>query len=373
MRRATLTLGALLLLLAQAASALSLDGRVQLETAQLRGRFTEDGRPSAASDVRRAELSVQAPLAPQLQASVTVALDEGQAVLDEALLTWRPEGLGAKGLALQLGRFDPDFGLDPSSSSNWTLALERSPIFDLAPDAASGDNSLGLRADHAGQHHVLSGSLMAGEDRDQAVFRAVRLGLEPGRVWQLGASLALGSGLADDGRLRSRLGLRATTEAERGRRSTLARALRGGDTYGRDLAWVLEAALQQGPWLVQTEWLQRRLDGASAGSAPRSAQGQTLALGWVLQGAPRRHDARRARFGRPGDAGPAGTWEAVVRLDRLRVQGAGDAQVLTLGLAWSAAATWRVAGNLVWARADDANAVGQRSGTGLALRLQALF
>jgi phosphate-selective porin OprO/OprP len=352
------------------AAALELGGRVQLEAATLRGAVTDDGRERSGAYRRRAELELRATLLPPLQASATLALDdEDRAVVDEAVLIGWPGGRRGDGAVLRLGRFDPDFGLDPSTSSNWTLALERSPLFDLAPDVASGEDSLGLRAEHAGAGHAASVSLHEGEARDQATLRVVALGTE-GAVWQLGGSLARGSGLADDGRLRTRLALRGSTELDGGRRATLARGLSRDERYRRDDTVALEAAWQQGRLLAQAEWLQRRLHGATRGAAPRRAQGHTVTVAWLLHGAPRRHDARRARFGRPGEGGSV---EAVLRWDRLQAAGAGGARVATLGLAWTADRVWRVGANHVWARVDEPGAASRRSARGLALRVQATF
>ncbi len=351
-----------------AARALEIGGRVQAEAAALRGQFTDDARSRSGRYVRRAELELRATLAPPLEATATVVLDdEDRAALDELMVTAWPVGRRGEGLSLRLGRFDPDFGLDPSTSSNWSLLLERSPVFDLAPDVASGDDSLGVRADHAGQRHAVSASLMFGEARDQAVLRTVALDGTAARVWQLGASVALGRGLADDGRFRSRLGLRATTELDGGRRATLQRALRAGEVYRRDTTLGLEAAWQQGRLLLQAEWLQRRLGAASAGSPSRQARGHTVTAAWVLQGAARRHDARRARFGRPGSGG---SLEAQLRVDRLHA-GDGRARAMALGLAWTVDRVWRVAANHVWARSDGPAATD--SGQGWALRVQASF
>jgi phosphate-selective porin OprO and OprP len=370
-------LGGLCLVASSAAAAppLEVSGRLQIEAARIDGTLTDDGRARSARYLRRAELEFGAALAPTLEATVVLEFDsDGDAQLTEAVLNGWPAGQRRSGMTWRLGRFDPDFGLDPSTSSSGLPTLERSAIFDLAPDVASGDRSLGLRVDHAGRHHSGSAGLYAGESRDQLVARAVALGggpsSGPARLWQLGASVALGRGLDDDGRLRSRLGLRAVSEADGGRRSTLARSLPGGERYRRDSAIAVEAAWQGGPWLVQAEWLQRRLGAASRGAAARSARGHTLQLARVLKGAPRRHDARRARFGRP--ASPAQI-EAVLRLDRLRAQGGLPAEVWTLGLAWTPDDTWRLSANAVWARAADDNELGQTRGRGLALRLQASF
>jgi phosphate-selective porin OprO and OprP len=347
--------------------------RLQIDAAHVDGVYTAAGDGDTVAYLRRAELGLDWRGPQGWRAALALESDgDGGLVVGEAVLAWRLRESGDQGLELRLGRFDPDFGLDPSTSSSWTVAMERSAIFDLAPDAASGDDSLGLRADHWGRHHTASLGAYVGEIRDQLVTRAVAFAPAGGALWQAGASLALGRGLDDNGRLRTRLGMRAATEADTGRRSTLAGALAAGDAYRSDISGGLEAAVQWGPWLLQAEWLQRRLDGAAA--PVRSASGQTLLVAWALYGAPRRHEARRGRFGRPGsEAGRWGHLEAFARIDRLGVKGGRDAEVLTLGLAWTARDTWRAAINWVEGRSDDENDRGQTRGRGLALRVQAMF
>lgn len=351
----------------------SLGGRVQADAAHIDGVFTDFGKGASVLYLRRGEVDVgwRGPNGLRAALSVESDRDDG-AVVGEALLAWRFRDDAADGLELRLGRFDPDFGLDPTTSSSWTVALERSPIFDLAPDAASGDAGVGLRADRWGRRHSASLGAYAGTSRDQIVGRAVMMDADADRVWQLRASIACGTALQDDGRIRTRLAMRAVTETDAARRSTLAPALRGTRRCTDDLSMALEAAWQQGRWLAQAEWLQRRLSGAVA--APRTATGQTVLLARAFHGAPRRHDAPRARFGRPG--GTPGRWghvETFVRIDRLGVKGERDADVRTLGLAWPARDPWRAAVNVVEGRCDDANDAGQTRGRGVVLRVQATF
>ena len=91
--------------------------------------------------------------------------------------------------------------------------------------------------------------------------------------------------------------VRGVSEAPEGRRSTLGAAAVPPDAYRGDTALGVEAAWQQGRWLLQAEALQRRL-GAGNGVAARSARGAYVQAAWSITGEARRHDEERARFGR---------------------------------------------------------------------------
>ena len=192
-------------------------------------------------------------------------------------------------------------------------------------------------------------------------------------VLQLGGSAARARGDTDDGRVRTRLGLRGVSEVTAGRRSDLAESVDLPQGYDGDLVTALELAVQQGPWLLQAEWLGRRLD-AVGGAPSRSVSGHTVQLAWSPDGQARRHDERAARFGRPqGDQRRLGRWELFVRLDTLEGVDGLDARVHTLGASWFLDSHWRVSANVVSNRSADANAVGDRKGRGFVLRGQAVF
>lgn len=350
-------------------AALDLGGKLQLDHSRFDGVTTRDGGSARASFVRRAELSLGWRLAPDWRLSATVAREDDDLALDLAALRWR----WRDDLALRVGRIDPDVGLDNANSSSWIAGIERSAIFDLAPGVADSGGGWGARADAHGPGWHASAGLYDKRDRQAVVARGVWMHGWTGGLLQLGGSAALSRGDTDDGRVRTRLGLRGVSEADAGRRSTLADDVRPPQGYDGERVTALEAAVQHGPWLLQAEWLGRRLE--PVGGAPsRRVSGRSIQLAWSPDGQARRHDARAARFGRPGgDGRRQGRWELFVRLDALDGVDGQDAQVRTLGASWFLDRHWRVSFNVVGNRSTDANAAGERSGSGWVLRGQAVY
>lgn len=345
-------------------------GRAQWDHSSFSGVTTRDGSTANASYVRRADVSARLRINPAWRVAATVGYEDDKAQLDTAAVSWLPR----EGLQLRAGRIDPDFGLDNANSSNWTAGIERSAIWDLAPGVADATKGYGVRADAAGSGWHASTGLYDKRDRASFVTRGVWM-LVPAetRVLQIGASLARSGGMKDDGRVRTRLGLRGVSEDPEGRRSELAPAVARPARYGSELVLGLEVALQHGAWLLQAEALSNRFDG-EAGAPGRGVSGQSVQLAWSPSGESRRHDASDAKFGRPtGDQRDHGRWELFYRYDQLSGVEGLKAQVHTVGASWFLDRTWRVSANVVNNRSEDPNRVGDRSGNGWALRGQAVF
>jgi len=344
--------------------------RAQLDYSAFSGVTTRSGSTAMARYVRRAEASAQWRMSPQWRVAATLADDEGKVVLDTAAVTWLPR----EGLELRVGRIDPDFGLDNTNSSSWTAGIERSAIWDLAAGIADATKGWGARADGHGRGWHASAGLYDKRDRHSLVARGVWMHTGAGEeVAQLGASIVRSSRMNDDGRVRTRLGLRGVSEAPTGRRSDIAPRVRLPGRYSGETVLGLEAALQRGPWLLQAEALTRRLEGES-GAPSRNLSGQTVQLAWSPSGDARRHDASDASFGRPaGDKRRHGRWELFYRYDKLSGVHGLRAQVHTLGASWFLDRTWRLSANAVSNRSTDPNTAGDRSGSGGVLRGQAVF
>ncbi len=346
-------------------------GRVHLDHSGFDGVYSNDGARHSATYLRRATASGSVRWHAQWRFSAAVEYDtEDKLGLDVYALSWTPR----EDMELRLGRIDPDFGLDQSGSGNWTYGVERSAIWDLAPDVADSGGGTGLRADAHGQRWQASLGLYDQRDRRALTGRAVFTPLDQKRQrLHLGASLSLSKSDNDDGRIRSRLGVRGVSENSAGRRSTLGEAALLPRAYDGDTVFGVEAAWQAGALMLQAEALQRRLSG-TGGQADRVAQGAYVLAAWSITGEPRRYDGKRGRF---RSAKPAnerwGAWEVFVRLDELGVDDGRSATVTTLGVGWTAADTWRALLNLHSARSGDANRLGERSGVGLSARLQAVF
>lgn len=358
---------------------IELGGRLQLQHDVFDGVYSEAGRRREASYLRRARIEGSGRLPAELGWEVDVDLVPGEgAQLKTAVLQWRKPARSR----LRLGRFDPDFGLEQASSSNWTLAIERSAIWDLAGEVADIGKGHGLEFARQGRRSWLSVGVYDKRGAQGLVARAAfavpAAQARGARVLHLGLSLAAERLDDEDGRLRTRLGVRGVSEDAGGRRSSLAAALPGAARYTRQQLAVLEFAATSGPWSLQAEHLHRRLSGAVPA---RVASAQYLQLAWTLSGEARSYDLDGARFGRIAPRAAYGALELVVRLDWLQARGQpgllGDAartraRVQLLGVNWYLDKTWRVSANLLRAR-GTAGAGAPAVGDALSLRLQARF
>lgn len=352
----------------------SLGARVHLDHSRFNGVYASDGAWHDATYLRRANLLAGLRWHPQWRASAALEMDaDGRVTLDTAAVGWSPK----EQLELRAGRIDPDFGLEQSGSGNWTFGIERSAIWDLAPDVADANGGAGLRLDTRGKAfggwHASAG-LYDKRGYRSAVARATAVPFDGKRSrLHLGVSLAASQGWSGDGRIRTRLAVRGVTEDDLGRRSTLGEAAVQPDAYDSDTAVAIEAAWQHGPWMLQAEALQRHLGGAG-GQAGRTAQGAYVLAAWSITGEQRRYDDKRGRFrgAKPVDE-RWGAWEVFYRIDSLDVNDGGSATVHTAGLGWTASDTWRALFNVHQAQSDDANALGQTTGRGVSARLQAVF
>lgn len=349
--------------------------RAQIDHGSFDGVYSRDGSRRSATYLRRGDVSGQLRWGRQWRAGATLQADsDGKVELDLLSVAFVPYD----GLRIAAGRIDPDFGHDNAMSSSWSHGIERSAIWDLTSEVHDSNGGAGLRADAHGKGWHASAGLYDLREREAFVGRGVWLpSTKTGRVLQLGASLASSSGADDDGRIRSRLGVRGVSEDSLGRRSTLAEAVALPQGYEGDRQFGVEAAWQQGPLLLLAEGLSRTLD-ARAGAPSRSASGLTATVAWSPTGQARRHSEESARFGRPERAGtPWGAWEVFYRFDSLAAKdgldGTRKATVHTLGASWFADEHWRVMANLHRATSDDPNPAGQRDGAGWALRLQGTF
>lgn len=350
----------------------SLRGRLQVSHDRYDGVYSGSGQTRSASFVRRGNIVLGAQWSGGTQAVLGVQADSDlKLAVDNAYLAWR--SVPGERLAIQgrLGRFDPDFGLEPSGSASWIVGIERSAFWDLAPDAGDGATSGGLQLRATGDGWHGSASLFDKHGYRSSVARAAWQPLNgAGRLLHLGVSAAATQGWRGDGRIRSRLAVRGVSEHEDGHRPTLA----GAANFDGDRAWVLESAAVWGAWSAQAEWLRRSLRAAAPTAADRVAKGHYVQLAWTPTGQSRAYDAEGARFRglRPGAQGPA-VWEVFARHDRLAVRGARAAAVTAVGVNVYASRQWRVSANLLHARSDRRNDAGDSRGRALSLRAQWLY
>lgn len=356
------------------------DGRLLLQHDVFDGVYSEAGERLAATYPRRARIGVSGRLPAQLKYSVDVDFDRGgEVMLKTAELAWHGWSAGT----LRAGRFDPDFGLEHATSSNWTTGVERSAMWDLAPDVADIDKGYGAQFDHTGAHVYGSTGAFRWPDAHGLVARFVYAPvLTERRLVHLGVSLA-GQQLDDsDGRIRTRLGVRGVSEHDSGNRTTLARKLRGDGHFDSQQLADLEFAAVYGPLSLQAEALQRRMKGETS---TRTANGWYAQAAWTLTGEARPYDIDGAKFLRPKPANARlGVWEVFIRHDQLRVRGESGllgsgrdragAQANVFGVNWYANKWLRLSVNVLRARTDGiVNDVDNQAGNAYSLRLQMVF
>lgn len=328
--------------------AIDWQARVTLAHDQFVGLHAEPG--AAATWLRRAELGARLAHGPWRLDLNTQRGSSGRWDLDEWRISWRSGREAPQGWAVAIGRFDPAFGLAPTSGTSARLAPEPSPVWDGLPalDDAEGAELLALSRWWPAEQGLWS-LQASGLHRDgRAPQWQLRL-TQGDDTWLAGLSWALQGDLADDGRLRSRVGVRGTAEHPRGRRLTLAP--RGDVTHAQ--AWGLDLTVLRAPWLASLELVGRQVHGPEA----HHAQGVVALLAWSPRGGLRRIDAVQGRLRAPpsvrGDAA-ATTW--FVRSSWLDVSPGGRLQETLSGVEWRWGADVRLqlAMALAHARAHDA-------------------
>ena len=346
--------------------------RVQLSHDHFEGVYTRSGGTQRASYLRRANVQALAESPQGIQATLGLQADsDGAWTVDNAHLTWPLRGGAAAPMSIRLGRFDPDFGLEPSGSSSWTVGIERSAIWDLAPDITDGTEAFGGQWQATGAPWHTSASFQDRRDHRSAAVRVAWAPIHaPGRVLHLGLSAASSQGWRGPGSVRTRLGVRGVSEHPDGQRSSLATA---GD-YAGDRAWAVEGLVIRGAWSVQAEWLRRDLRPAVPGIAARIATGHYVQLAWTLTGQSRSYALDGARLRSPRtDASGTTPWEVFVRRDTLSVRNALSARVHAIGVNVYPSARWRLSANVLEARAGQALDAGDRPGRALSLRTQWVY
>lgn len=354
--------------------------RIQLDHDTFEGVYSETGESASVNYLRRARIEFSARAYRHWRFALDVApLSDDSNTLDTLVVAY--EGFGP--FVISAGRFKPDFSLEEATSSKWVTGIERSAIWDLAPDAADRGDSwgLGLRT-HGERYHASAGVYNKPAGSAQALRAAYAPLLSRERVLHLGASYSREGIDTSDGEIRTRLGVRGVSEDDRGNRVTLARDEDGA--FDGDRAAVLEFAYVQGPFSVQSEFLQRRLSGV--GDRPRrTAKGAYLQLAYTLTGEMRPYDIDGARFDELRAADKStGAWEVFWRHDRLHVDGEpgllsggrseARARVHVLGVNWYARRDLRLSLNHLRGNTGGLdNDAGDTSGRALSLRVQLLL
>jgi phosphate-selective porin OprO/OprP len=322
----------------------------------------------------------------------------GDGYFDEASISY----LGFAPIAIKMGRFDPDFGLEKATSSKWVTAQERTAAYDLADYVNSHNGGMGVQVSgNYGASLYGSAGIMANDATNQdedgdsvkqynlrGVFAPMH---EAGNVLHFGVNYAARD-LQDtsfDGRIRSRLGMRGVSTdggqdaGSNGNRLVLAGANNTPvGAYDNDSTWGLEAAFAAGPFSIQSEYLKREVEAKAANREDIEADGYYVQLAYTLTG-----EARDYKLGKFDKIKPAnkglGAWEVFYRFDDISAEDDNgafaniddvEAKVHNLGVNWYANEAVKIGGYYVKTKVDNAtNAVGDDDGDGFVVRAQYVF
>jgi phosphate-selective porin OprO/OprP len=358
-------------------------GRLQADYGRFDGVYTKNGSTADSAYLRRARLEVSGKAFSVWGYDFAVNLNDDSSI-KEASVSY----LGFDPVTLKIGRFDPDFGLEKATSSKWITAIERNMAYDIAPWVNDRDDGMGMQVSgttgmfygSAGFNRGDSNDDDNGKGRNNYNVRAVIAPMaEPGNVLHLGVNYAYSDVDSTNGRIRTRMGVRGTSEnSTNGYRPELAPRVTNG--FDNDRAWGLEAAWAAGPFSVQGEYLRRDLDARSGtGRNDRKATGYYGQVAYTLTGESRGYKLDGGKFDKikPNDKS-IGAWELFYRYDRIDVDESDfiDSNVKghTVGVNWYANETVKVSANYLKARTSGfENTNGDNTGDALTVRLQYVF
>ncbi|HEK1767775.1 TPA: porin [Pseudomonas putida] len=367
--------------------AFQIGGLLQADYSEFDGIYSKNGKRANEAFLRRARLELNGKAYGDWSYEFSIDFaDDGATSWKEASVSY----LALEPVTIKVGRFDPDFGLEQATSSKWTTTMERSLLGDLAPWVADHADGMGVQVSASTDlfYGVASVNRPKGQEDKKGkntntynLRAVVAPWAEPGNVLHFGVNYAMSDidNVASNGRIRSRLGARATSEdAVNGNRVDLAPGVAGA--YDGDAVWGLEAAWAQGAFSVQAEYLRRDLDAVSdTRRNDRKAEGYYGQLAYTLTGEPRGYKLDGGKFDKvkPSDR-QLGAWEVFYRFDAARVEERGyldnRAKLHTLGVNWYVNDQVKVSANYVKTNVDGiSNQAGDDSGDAVAMRLQYVF
>ncbi|MDY7562908.1 porin [Pseudomonas sp. 10B1] len=360
-----------------------LGGRIQADVDQFGGTYSLNGKTADSAYLRRARLDLSGKAYGVWGYDFAVDFSNSNTPIKEAFVSY----LGFDPVTLQIGRFDPDFGLENAISSKWNTAIESSMISELAPWASDHDEGMGIQVHGTLDSFYGSASILRpssnenenGKTQNNYNLRAVFAPWsKPGNVLHFGINYAYNDADESDGRIRTRLGVRGTSENGNGHRPDLAPKVAGA--YDGDAAMGLEFAYAAGPFSVQSEYVRRTLEAKSESVRhDRDATGYYGQVAYTLTGESRGYKLDGASFSgvKPENA-QWGAWEVFYRYDHANVEESGfldsGAKVQTVGVNWYANQAVKVSANYLRTNTSHiSNENGDNDGDALSLRLQYVF
>lgn len=326
-----------------------IDGKVRLRSEQFDDLYVQNGGARTDTYLRRGDLGVSGAIAGKLDYEWAGRINAEQ---EWSVKTFSLGFAPTKKTYLKFGRFDADFGLEMSSSSNWSLGVERSSIWDLSPDAGEVEEGWGASASHHSPFTHVSLGHFEREQQSQYTLRAVLKPLHKKRhLLHVGYSYADAYDATNEGRIRTNLGVYAAQHHPDGNRTQLAKKVDDGE-FSADKTGVAEFAYLLGPFSVQAEQLRRTLEGHPS-LFNRHARGRYLQIAFSLTGEARNYDEDQAVFSRlKAKNKKIGALEVFARTEHLSISGEtgmlskkrnhSSAQIQTLGMNWYPGDSWRL-------------------------------
>jgi phosphate-selective porin OprO/OprP len=258
-------------------------------------------------------------------------------------------------LVVRAGNQQEPLSLEELTSSNYITFMERALPNALVPGYKLGGTVRGW-----GERWSLTGGIFEGEIRGRETGMTEGWGLagrttmapilSDSRLFHLGMSGEYRKAPGDhQARYSSRPESHVTDE----------RFVNTGRLSDVDHTWTLgaEAALVQGPWSLQGEYLGTALQ--RDGRQDLWFDGWYVFVSWLLTGERRPYDHRRGVFTKIKPHGRIGAWELALRYSTLDLENAritgGHERNVTLGLNWYPNRNTRLMANLVWIDADPSS------------------
>ncbi|AXQ28917.1 hypothetical protein D0B54_09560 [Solimonas sp. K1W22B-7] len=283
-----------------------LEGRAAYDVDVFDGLYNLNGHGDSGSEseLRRLRFGFSGWYTKNWNYSILIDIEDGDRAIDDSVTTIDTAMLqytGFKYADLTIGRFKRPVSMEVLTSSNWLSFNEQSFIWELAPanDIAKFSLMASKLFEFGGSGLLYQFAVSddyqedlpakSGSDSHAINARAVYTPwAEKGRVLHFGASYGdQNPGEAATTRVRSRLGVHGID------RFVLLDTI----DIDSDRQYALEAALIQGPFSLQAEYVSRAIGGRS-GDPDVDVDGWYLQGTWTLTGEPRGYKRKDGRFDR---------------------------------------------------------------------------
>lgn len=319
-------------------------GRIHLDAA-----FHDDDRSDLedGTKFRRARLFLSGTIYRDWAFKAQYDFAEDDVAAKDLYIKYKPWGI-------TIGQFKQPLSLEELTSSNYTTFIERASINNLATS-----RRIGVGYNTGGDNYSFAASVYGrnvGEDTvdDEGFGVGGRLTFAPWasatRALHLGVAASMESPRLGDDAARFRARPEANVD---GGRLIDTGSLSGVDDISK---YGLEAALVQGPFSLQAEYLAVSVL-REAGNPDTDFDGYYVFGSWFLTGESRPYNASKGRFGRVKPTAKSGAWELAARYSNLNLNDGvvtgGEMDNWTLGVNYYMNANTRLMFNYISVDTDD--------------------